>query len=498
MFNKVLIANRGEIAVRIARTLRDLGIGAVAVFSEADRGSLHVELADEAYPIGPAPAAESYLRGDRLLEVARRAGCDALIPGYGFLSEQASFARMCAQAGIVFVGPPPEAMEVMGLKPQARRHMAQAGVPVVPGGPAQTLAEARASAGPIGFPLLIKAAAGGGGRGMRRVENLSELEAHFGRAQSEALAAFGDGTLYLEKWLAPARHIEIQVLGDQLGNLVHLFERDCSVQRRHQKVVEESPSPSLPDDARAALCEIALRGARSVGYYSAGTFEFLVDAQNNPYFLEMNTRLQVEHPVTELCCGVDLVAEMLRVAAGKPLSFSQEEVQPRGAALECRLYAEVPEKGFLPSPGRVVHYRPSEGPGVRLDSGVRAGSDVARYYDPLMAKLCIWGPDRPTALARMRRALDEFELEGPGHNLDFHRRLMDIPAFRSGRYHTGVIEEHKAQLLVPSVAEPDARLAAAVWALHEHSQRTQQPARSSSPGTGSRWAEAQRRARVGL
>jgi acetyl-CoA carboxylase, biotin carboxylase subunit len=497
MFRKVLIANRGEIAVRIARTLRELEVRSVAVFSDPDRNALHVKMADEAYPIGGSRAADSYLRGDKLIAAALQAGCEAVIPGYGFLSENAEFARNCAAHGLVFVGPPPEAMATMGLKPAAREHMARAGVPIVPGGPAQTLEEARTTSERIGFPLLFKAAAGGGGRGMRRIDQASELASNFERAQSEALSAFGDGTIYIERLVSPARHIEIQVLGDQHGNLVHLFERDCSVQRRHQKVVEESPSPALPAAAREALCQTALRGARSVGYYSVGTFEFLVDAAHQHYFLEMNTRLQVEHPVTELLCGVDLVAEMLRVAAGERLRFSQEQLVPRGAAIECRLYAEDPRRGFLPSPGPVLHFRAPAGPGVRIDAGVEQGSEVGPEYDPLLAKLCVWAHDRPSALGRMRRALGELELEGLVTNLDLHRALLRVPAFVNGVYDTGFIANHLAELTQENSAPPSAELAAAVLALQHVLRAPSSAAEPSAPST-SQWQAAHRRARLGL
>ncbi len=509
MFGKVLVANRGEIAVRILRTLREMGIGSVAVYSEADRHSPHLALADEAYLLGPAPAADSYLSPDRVLGVAHQAHCDALIPGYGFLSENAAFARRCQSEGVIFVGPRPDAIEIMGLKPRAREHMAKAGVPIVPGGPAANLTEARRTATQVGYPVMLKAAAGGGGRGMRRVAVPGELEANFERAQREALSSFGDGSIYIEKEVTRARHIEIQVLGDTHGGLVHLYERDCSVQRRHQKVVEESPSPHLPEATRKALCDTAIRGARSVSYSSAGTFEFLVDPQHNFYFLEMNTRLQVEHPITELCTGVDLVRDMLRVAAGEPLGYTQADITPRGAAIECRIYAEDPSRNFLPSPGRIESLNVPEGPGIRHDSGVCAGYQMGFDYDAMIAKLCVWAQDRPKAVERMRRALGEYDIRGLTTNLDFQRRLLLVEDFVQGSYDTGFIELHKEQLL-GSLDAPaaDEKMAAAVLvvALGGRELPGQQRATTSEAGDGtgsasnapSPWQLAHRRHRLRL
>jgi acetyl-CoA carboxylase biotin carboxylase subunit len=466
LFRKVLVANRGEIAVRILRSLREMGIVSVAVYSDADKASPHVALADEAYRLGPARAADSYLSPDRVLAVARQAGCDALIPGYGFLSENAAFARRCQQEGVTFVGPSPEAIEVMGLKPQARAQMQSAGVPVVPGGPAATLAEARITAAQVGYPLMLKAAAGGGGRGMRHVSQPSELASSFERAQSEAQSSFGDGTVYIEKVVTQARHVEVQVLGDTHGGLVHLFERDCSIQRRHQKVVEECPSPRLHEATRQALCDTAVLGARAVNYHSAGTFEFLVDDQNQFYFLELNTRLQVEHPVTELTTGIDLVREMIRVAAGEPLGYDQTAVERRGCAIECRIYAEDPDRNFMPSPGTVKRLRVPEGPGVRHDSGVCEGFVMGFDYDAMLAKLCVWAPDRALAVQRMRRALCEYEVSGLTTNLSFLRRLVGGGEFEGGRYDTGFIEAHRDVLLGrPSGGDPapaDEAMAAAL------------------------------------
>ena len=380
MFKKVLIANRGEIAVRVARTLREMGISPVAVYSEADRDALHVRVADEAYEIGPAAAAESYLRIDKLMDVARRAGCDGLHPGYGFLSENPKLPAACEAAGITFIGPPASAMRAMGLKTAAREKMASAGVPVVPGGSADTLEQAKKTAAEIGYPVMLKATAGGGGKGMRLVSSEAELSSALDRAKSEAKKAFGDETVYLEKAIIRPRHVEIQVLGDKHGNVVHLFERDCSIQRRHQKVVEESPCPAIDDAIVQRMGETAVQGAKAVGYYSAGTFEFLLSQDKSFYFLEMNTRLQVEHPITELCTGFDLVREMIRIAAGEELGFEQADVTRRGAAIECRVYAEDPSTGFLPSPGVIQKLRTPAGPGVRDDSGAYEGCTISGNY----------------------------------------------------------------------------------------------------------------------
>ncbi|MEZ4297309.1 MAG: acetyl-CoA carboxylase biotin carboxylase subunit [Polyangiaceae bacterium] len=463
MFRKVLIANRGEIAVRIIRTLHEMGIAAVAVYSDVDRASLHVRAADEAYPIGPAPAAESYLRIDKILDVARRAKVDAIHPGYGFLSENREFAAACEAAGIVFIGPPASAMDAMGSKTAARARMAAAGVPITPGGAADTDDEARATAARIGYPVMLKAAHGGGGKGMRLVHKEEDLLPALERARSEAVRAFGNGTVYIEKAIVRPRHVEIQVLGDRHGNMVHLFERDCSIQRRHQKVVEESPSPAVSPETVQRIGEIAVKGAQSVGYFSAGTFEFLVGEDGSFNFLEMNTRLQVEHPITEWVTGIDLVREMVRIAAGEPLGYTQSTVTRHGAAIECRIYAEDPI-AFLPSPGTITQLRTPAGPWVRDDSGFYEGATVPPNYDPLISKLSVWAPDRPRAVARMRRALREYILTGIRSNLTFHERLLAHPEFAEGHYHTGFIQEHKDTLLgyheVP--AEEQSLLAAAV------------------------------------
>ncbi len=469
MFQKVLIANRGEIAVRIARTLREMGIGVVAVYSEPDKDALHVRFADEAYEIGPAAASESYLRIDKLMDVAKRAGCDALHPGYGFLSENPELPDACEKNGITFIGPPASAMRAMGLKTAAREKMAAAGVPVVPGGAADSIEEAKATAARIGYPVMLKATAGGGGKGMRLVHAESELAAALERARSEAGKAFGDATVYIEKAIVKPRHVEIQILADQHGAGVHLFERDCSIQRRHQKVVEETPCPAIDDETVAKMGALAVKGALAVGYHSAGTFEFLMGADRSFYFLEMNTRLQVEHPITELITGLDLVREMVRIAAGEPLGFEQADMQRRGAAIECRIYAEDPATGFLPSPGKIHTLRTPSGPGVRDDGGTYAGATISANYDPLISKLCVWAPNRQRAVERMRRALSEYVVGGIKTNLVFHDRLFRHPEFVAGRYDTGFIDAHKEVLLMgeaePSDAEATA-MALAVVAYH--------------------------------
>ncbi len=447
MFRKVLVANRGEIAVRVIRTLREMGIGAVAVYSDADRAALHVRSADEAVRIGRPRAAESYLRAERIIEAARQTGAEAIHPGYGFLSENPEFAAGCADAGIAFIGPPAKAISVMGSKTEARAQMTGAGVPVVPGGSAESADDARRTATELGYPVMVKAALGGGGKGMRLVANEAALSSAFERAKSEASSAFGDGTVYLEKAIVRPRHVEIQVLGDQHGNIVHLYERDCSIQRRHQKVVEETPCPAASDELVARMGEVAVRAAAAVGYYSAGTVEFLLDESGEFYFLEMNTRLQVEHPVTEWVTGTDLVREMVTIADGQKLGLRQEELRRRGAAIECRIYAEDPATGFLPSPGTITGLRVPGGAWVRDDSGVYSGAPISSYYDPLISKLTVWGASRDVALARMRRALSEYVVTGIRTNLAFHERLMAQPEFAAGRYHTGFIEEHPDELL---------------------------------------------------
>ncbi|MCC6899040.1 MAG: acetyl-CoA carboxylase biotin carboxylase subunit [Polyangiaceae bacterium] len=466
MFKKVLIANRGEIAVRIARTLKEMGIVPVAVCSEADRDALHVRVAEEVHEIGPAPAAESYLCVDKLMTAAKRSGCEALIPGYGFLSENPALPEACEKNGIVFIGPAASAMRELGSKTAAREKMSAAGVPIVPGGPADTVDDAKATAARIGYPVMLKATAGGGGKGMRLVASEAELGGALERAKSEAKKAFGNDTVYMEKAIVRPRHVEIQVLGDRHGNVVHLFERDCSVQRRHQKVVEETPCPVLDDATARKMGEVAVKGAKAVGYHSAGTFEFLLAEDGSFYFLEVNTRLQVEHPITELCTGTDLVREMVRIAAGERLGFDQSDIVRRGAAIECRVYAEDPSTGFMPSPGVIEELRVPAGPGVRDDSGAYAGCTISSSYDPLISKLCVWAPTRQQAISRMRRALAEYVVTGIRTNLPFHERLFDHPEFTAGRYDTGFIDRHKDSLLGGTrIPEQDRQLYAAAIAL---------------------------------
>jgi len=444
-FSKVLVANRGEIAVRIFRTLRELGIGTVAVYSEVDRDSLHVQAADEAYLVGPGPAAESYLVQERLLEIAQRAGAEAVHPGYGFLAENAGFAREVSRAGLVWIGPPGSAIEIMGSKTAARERMAAAGVPIVPGTTAAvTSAEDVVRLGDeLGWPLAIKAASGGGGKGLKVVDGPEEAERALESAQREGQAYFADATVYIERYLEDPRHVEAQVLADGHGNVLFLGERDCTIQRRHQKLVEETPSPAVGEQLRERIGEIAVEAARAVGYRSAGTIEGLLSRESEYFFLEMNTRIQVEHTVTEVATGLDLVREQVLIAAGEPLSLRQEDVRLTGHAIECRINAEDPSSGFLPTPGRITSYREPGGPGVRVDSGVAAGSEVPGLYDPLVAKLIVHGVDREHARRRMLRALDEYEIGGITTLLGFHRALLEHPCFVEGATCHGVVESQE-------------------------------------------------------
>ena len=443
MFHKILIANRGEIACRVIRTCRRLGIRTVAVFSEADADALHVRMADEAVALGPAPARESYLVVEKIVEACRATGAEAVHPGYGFLSENARFAEALAAADVVFVGPPVEAVRAMGDKIESKRLALAAGVSTVPGhpDPVKEPALALRVAREIGFPVMVKAAAGGGGKGMRIATDEASLLEGLERSRSEAASSFGDDRVFLEKYIEEPRHIEIQVLGDRHGNILYLGERECSIQRRHQKVLEEAPSPFLDAATRRAMGEQAVALARAVGYHSAGTVEFIVDRDRRFYFLEMNTRLQVEHPVTELVTGLDLVEQMLRVAAGEPLALAQDEIRLDGWAIEARVYAEDPARGFLPSTGRLRRYREPVGEGVRVDSGVVEGHEVSMFYDPMIAKLCAHGPDRAAALARLRTALDAFVIRGPAHNLSFLGAVLANPRFAEGRLSTNFIAE---------------------------------------------------------
>ena len=492
MFRKILIANRGEIAVRVLRACHEMGIGAVAVFSEADRGSLHVQLADEAYPIGPAASRESYLSIEKIIGVARRAGCDALHPGYGFLAENPGIARACAEAGIVFIGPTPEAMERLGSKTAARHVAREAGVPTVPGtlDPIKDEAKVRGVARQVGFPLLLKAVAGGGGKGMRVVERAAELEAAWRNAESEALNSFGDGRLYIEKYLPCPRHIEIQILGDNKGNIVYLGERECSVQRRHQKVIEEAPSPVVDSELRRAMGEAAVRLAQAAGYRNAGTAEFLVDEDGNFYFLEVNTRLQVEHPVTEAVTSLDLVKLQIRVAAGEDLPFRQQDVELRGHAMECRIYAEDPENQFFPSPGEILSLRLPEGPGIRNDVGVTSGWTVPGDYDPMLGKLIAWGSDRAETVARLTRALDEYWVVGIKTNLGLFRRVLRDPEFLSGAIHTRWLDQWLAgpASLGAAPAESEEEIAATLAvALWEAKSANGAAIAAAAPRADSRW-----------
>lgn len=475
MFKKILIANRGEIAVRVERACREMGIRSVAVFSDVDRANLHVRLADEAYRIGPASSRQSYLAIDKIISVAKSAGCDALHPGYGFLAENPNLARACAQAGIVFVGPSSEAMERLGSKTAARRLARQVGIPTVPGTlePIVEIQEAQKTAQLIGFPVVLKAVAGGGGKGMRLVEREEQLASAWRDASSEAASAFGDGCLYLEKFLLRPRHIEIQVLGDNHGNVVYLGERECSVQRRYQKVIEEAPSAIMTPDFRCAMGEAAVKLASAGNYTNAGTLEFLVDAERRFYFLEMNTRLQVEHPVTEMVTGLDLVKLQIQIAGGCALPFVQKDIELRGHAIECRIYAEDPDNNFFPSPGKIVERRVPSGPGIRVDDGVYADWTVPPDYDPMLGKVIAWGADRTEAIARMRRALGEYYTVGIQTNTKLFRRILADDEFRRGAIHTHWLDEllnrspsagtRLQQTGRESLAENAAALAAAAW-----------------------------------
>jgi acetyl-CoA carboxylase biotin carboxylase subunit len=492
LFRKVLVANRGEIAVRVIRALREMQIASVAVFSEADRRAPHVWMAGEAVPIGPAASAESYLAGERIVSAALRVGAEAIHPGYGFLSENAAFAKLCTEAGIKFIGPHPDAIDRMGSKTAALQVAKQAGVPVVPGseGAIAGEAEARQVAARIGYPVLLKAAAGGGGKGMRRVDREADFATALRDARSEAERAFGSGEMYLEKLIERPRHIEVQVLGDERGNLIHLGERECSIQRRHQKVVEECPSPLVlkKPELRKKLGEAALKIARAVNYSNAGTIEFLAGPQGDFYFLEMNTRLQVEHPVTEYVTGVDLVRWQIRIAAGEPLTLKQQDIRWSGSAIECRVYAEDPDNNFLPSPGEITHYTEPAGPGIRVDGGVYAGWTVPLEYDPLLAKLCVWSDTRSSAIERMRRALAEYRVLGITTNLRMFSGLMMDPAWREGELHTGLLDEFQKRQ-EPRPPKPDALIAAMLAA----TQTGRKPVPSCPPDEQNTWRVEGRR-----
>lgn len=505
MFKKVLVANRGEIALRVIRACQELGVKTVAVYSEADANAPHVREADEAVLVGPPPSSQSYLVGERLIEVARRVGAEAIHPGYGFLSERAWFARAVRDAGLVFIGPPAEAIEAMGSKTAARQLAIAAGVPVVPGNTegVRDAEEAIGIAEAYGFPVLLKAAAGGGGKGMRIVRVREELPAALESARREAKNAFGDDAVYLEKYIEGPRHVEIQVLADMHGNVVHLGERECSVQRRHQKMIEEAPSVAVTPELRARMGATAVAAARAAGYVNAGTCEFLLDRDGQYYFLEMNTRIQVEHPVTELVMGIDLVQWQLRVAAGEALPFAQKDFTPRGWAIECRITSEDPANGFLPSTGRIDYLHLPSGPGVRWDGGIEAGSEVGLHYDPMLAKLIVHAPTRALAIARMRRALHELTIDGIETSRAFHLRVMDDPEFQAGDISIQWLEQRLGTLTAPSTNRETLQLAAIAAALVAHEERTAGrtsavsagagAAAGTSAASGSGWAAVARR-----
>ncbi|HEY1408240.1 MAG TPA: acetyl-CoA carboxylase biotin carboxylase subunit [Promineifilum sp.] len=478
-FDKLLIANRGEIAMRVLRAAHGLGISTVAVYSDADRDAPHVRFADEAYHIGPPQARESYLNVEKLLHVARRSGADAIHPGYGFLAERESFAQACVDAGIVFVGPPARAIGIMGDKLMARERVVAAGVPVVPGTVAgQSDEQLKSAAAEIGYPMLVKAAAGGGGKGMRLVHAAGYLDDALASARREAKAAFGDDTVYLEKMITEARHIEIQLLADSHGTTLYLGERECSLQRRHQKLIEEAPSFAVDTELRRQMGEVAVRAAQSVDYVNAGTIEFLVDRDKNFYFLEMNTRIQVEHPVTELVTGVDIVQEQLRIARGRRLRFKQEDVQISGWAIECRINAEDPYNNYLPSTGRITAAHLPTGPGVRVDTGIYEGNEITPYYDSMISKLICYGETRAEAVLRMRRALEEYRIMGVQTNIPFHQHMMESHRFLSGAFDTNFVEERFSMADREAVHTLEAALLATL-AAHE---RNMQAAQIVAPG----------------
>jgi acetyl-CoA carboxylase biotin carboxylase subunit len=504
MFRKVLVANRGEIAVRVIRALTEMEIASVAIFSEADRSSRHVRYADEAYLIGPPLPGQSYLKIDEIVALAKKVGAEAIHPGYGFLAENTRFAAACEEAGVAFVGPSSETIALVGDKMQARKTMVAAGIPVVPGGdrPLVELAEIEREAERIGFPVMMKAAAGGGGKGMRVVRKKADLAAAARGARSEAGSAFADDRIYLEKLIENPRHVEFQIIGDTRGNVVHLGERECSIQRRHQKLVEESPSVALTPSLRAKMGEAAVAAARAAGYVNAGTIEFLLDRNRAFYFLEVNARLQVEHPVTELVTGVDLVREQLRVAAGEKLSFGQLDVVSRGAAIECRICAEDPENNFFPSTGTIERLREPSGPGVRLESCIHSGYEVPIYYDPLISKLLTWGTTREEAIERMQRALAEYNIEGIRTTIPFHKAVMESEAFRKGEFDTGFVDEvffPNYAGKTPSMPEIAAIAAALVADLERGQSSRRNEERRAEGRTGSRggWKQPPGRAAWG-
>jgi acetyl-CoA carboxylase biotin carboxylase subunit len=494
MFKKILIANRGEIAVRVIRACRELGILSVAVYSEVDRAALHVRKADEAYAIGAAAAAESYLRGDKILEAAKRSGADAIHPGYGFLSENAKFAQACADAGVKFIGPSPASMEMMGSKTRARQEMEKAGVPFVPGTSRglQSPEEGEEVADRVGYPVMLKAAAGGGGKGMRLVHSRAELRAALEAAQSEAQRSFGDSEVYVEKAILNPRHIEMQILADEHGNTVWLGERECSIQRRHQKVLEEAPSPIVDAAMRRRMGDMAVRVAQAANYTNAGTIEFLVDENKNFYFLEMNTRLQVEHPVTELVTGLDLVHLQIRIAYGEKLPFAQDDLRIRGHAIECRVYAEDPDNNYFPSPGKITLLTSPSGPGIRQDSGVYEGWTVPLDYDPLLAKIVGYGSDREQAVMRLRRAFHEYSVGGIKTNLSLFQRILEDSEFQAGQIDTGYLDRLMARKKTSIASASDAALAAIASGLFAALDRDSAAPVNESATSSSRWKERAR------
>ncbi|TPG65984.1 acetyl-CoA carboxylase biotin carboxylase subunit [Hymenobacter nivis] len=497
---KLLVANRGEIALRVLRSAKEMGLQTVAIYSEADRNALHVRYADEAVCVGPPASKDSYLRGDKIIEICKELGVDAIHPGYGFLSENAGFARAVRAAGLIFVGPSPEAMEIMGDKLSAKQAVADFDIPLVPG-TAEAITDvpaAQAIAEQVGFPILIKASAGGGGKGMRVVNHADEFVEQMQLAVSEATSAFGDGAVFIEKYIGAPRHIEIQVLGDEHGHIVHLFERECSIQRRHQKVIEEAPSAVLTPELRAQMGRAAVDVARACNYTGAGTVEFLLDENHKFYFLEMNTRLQVEHPVTEQITGLDLVKEQIRIAEGQPLPFRQEDLTIRGHALELRVYAEDPQNNFLPDIGTLTTYVRPQGPGVRVDDGFEQGMDIPIYYDPMIAKLVTFGADRAEAIARMLRAIEEYQITGIETTLGFGAYVLRHPAFVSGHFDTNFIRDHfpAGALVPPAPDEATAQVAAALVAMLLETKQPQAPAAAGAAGAPA--ASGWRRNRLGV
>ena len=489
---KILVANRGEIALRVMRSAKEMGIRTVAVFSEADRHSPHVKYADEAVCIGPPSSKESYLRGDKIVEVAKALGVDGIHPGYGFLSENANFAKLVEENGITFIGPTPEAIEIMGDKLSAKEAAKKFDIPMVPGseGAIVHVDEIRALCDQIGYPVLIKASAGGGGKGMRVVEKPEELEEQVERAQSEALSAFGDGSVFIEKYVGSPKHIEVQILADNYGNNVYLFERECSIQRRHQKVIEEAPSSCLTPEKRKAIGEAAVMVAKSCAYIGAGTVEFLVDEELNFYFLEMNTRLQVEHPVSEMITGIDLVKEQIKVARGEKLSFTQDDLSIRGHALELRVYAEDPMNNFLPDIGRLLEYKKPEGPGIRVDDGFEAGMDIPIYYDPMIAKLVAYGKDRTEAIERMLRAIDEYKITGVKTTLQFGAFVITHPDFISGKFDTHFVAKHFKPEYLKKEDATEMEIAALVAThVYEHKPQSLKATKANSTTQAGNWVK---------